>query len=229
MIRNWALTFKRHHNSLLRYSIEAAVWKTPGVSRKIYLLISKHVKQGQGSLGDFPKNKRFGRHHFYPITPKPRYTDTCRKQSKYSQPSFANSTLHPCILLCTCHIQPALGRSFPKQLRSPTSRPVQTLLSVCPTPTAFACCKDQSNLPSARLHPKQSHSVASCKQPRECPEPLQSVSFPREREGNHTHQVHCSHNQPVKASHGTTQGKQPADRCDYSSGKHLVWPNWSAR
>ena len=55
--------------TLLGYSIESAIWKTPGVYRKeIYLLISELVLEGQKVLGDFFKNKRAGRRHF-PLPP----------------------------------------------------------------------------------------------------------------------------------------------------------------
>lgn len=61
---------KRHHNKQQRrdterYSIEAAIWKIPGLYRReICLLITEHVLEGQGSLGEFSRNKGAGEHNF---------------------------------------------------------------------------------------------------------------------------------------------------------------------
>lgn len=45
--------------ALLRYSIDAAVSKTPNVyENKIYLLISEHVLEGQRLMGDLSKKKK---------------------------------------------------------------------------------------------------------------------------------------------------------------------------
>ena len=44
------------------------------------------MQEGQGSLGDFSKNKRAGSLYFLP-TPQPRYTNTCRKQQSVNTPA----------------------------------------------------------------------------------------------------------------------------------------------
>lgn len=57
----------------------------------IYLLISEHAQQGQGSPADFSKNERPGGSHFLTL-PKPRYTDTCWNQCEYSSlPCYTRS------------------------------------------------------------------------------------------------------------------------------------------
>lgn len=62
--------------------------QNPGGYRKdTYLVISEHVLEGLGSLGDFSKNERAGRHHISPLLPR---KDTWTPEGN----STAQHTLH---------------------------------------------------------------------------------------------------------------------------------------
>ena len=67
-----------------------------GYKREICLLISEHVLKGNGSLGNFSKNKRVGRCYSPHPTPQPNYLDTCRKHcSANISPSLSTVCLVP--------------------------------------------------------------------------------------------------------------------------------------
>ena len=114
--RNWVPALKETVQQIVLwiYSIEATIWKILGVYRRaMRLLISKHVLEGQGSLGDFSGNKGTGRHHF-----PPPHINTQLPEWMSAMPTLdtklANSTYHPCILLQTLSLQPGHNsRSLP--------------------------------------------------------------------------------------------------------------------
>ena len=88
--------------------------------RKICLLISKHVLEGQGLLGDFSKNKRPSRCHFHP------YMDKCISQCSMDT-LYLTCQQHalPHTFLWIWLLQPGLV------CRSPAIADPHTLLAQC--------------------------------------------------------------------------------------------------
>ena len=125
-------------NSPMETSIKAVLKKMPGVyGRDICLLISEHVLEGQGSLGNFTKNKVFGRCHFHPPTSQPRYTDTCRNQLSMITLQLACYSVPYLHVLSICPFQLGLGsRSSPTtdqhKLSSHCTSCLGVLLLTCP-------------------------------------------------------------------------------------------------
>lgn len=134
---------------LLIHNIKAAVWKMPGMHRKIYLLILERALEGQGSLGEFSRTKELS--GTFPSPPPPSL-DTWTPMGTSRNTQLANSIPHPCAPL-KIHPLKSTIRSSPKQLQvSSHSRPAETLLQQMPTPI-FSYGLAPSNLPIG-VHPK---------------------------------------------------------------------------
>ena len=135
--KNWVSSFKGtiQWTVLLRYSMEEEVWKTLGVYRKIYLLISEHVLEGQGSLGDVTKNKTAGGQHFLLLPPSLDTRTSARTSSAQA-------------------LSPQLPAEYPATMFSCGRAPSNILLARVhqSSTTSLALCKQ----PWERLVPLQS-------------------------------------------------------------------------
>ena len=96
----------------------------------MYLLTSECVLECQRPLGDFFKNRRAGRCHFFSL-PQPSQPDTCRNKHKHLTPTLLTPHTLPHVLLCIHSIQPTKLSSHPSKgtpaLSHPESSPGREL------------------------------------------------------------------------------------------------------
>lgn len=169
----------------------------------------KECAGGAGILERLLQEQKNWQAPFPSLVPRPRHTDTYRKQHS-SLSSFANSA-QPHVIKLSLLVRPLF--QVPSH-----NRPVQTLIILLPHPT-FGCGPTASNMPWVGIHPNQCYKPGRV-QVALTGDPYHSkiTATLWRREDNYTYQSYCSPSSglqsdiwfdcrphpPKKVSQGTT-------------------------